>query len=106
MILEIDDNNKKNNNNNSEEFSSELNNYIQKTETTFSVDRFEGDFAVCENRKTGEMINIPRESLPENVKEGSILKYENGKYILDIESTKKEQEEVKNLVDNLFKRKK
>lgn len=104
MILEIDDNNKKNNN--SEEFFSELNNYIQKTETTFSVDRFEGDFAVCENRKTGEMITIHKSDLPENIKEGSILKYENGTYILDIESTKKEQEEIKNLVDNLFKRKK
>lgn len=104
MILEIDDNNKKNNN--SEEFFSELNNYIQKTETTFSVDRFEGDFAVCENRKTGKMITIHKSDLPENIKEGSILKYENGTYILDIESTKKEQEEIKNLVDNLFKRKK
>lgn len=104
MILEINDNNKKNNN--SEDFSSELNNYIQKTETTFSIDRFEGDFAICENRNTGEMVNIPKSDLPENVKEGSILKFENGKYILDIENTKMEQQEIKNLVNNLFKRKK
>ena len=103
MILEIDDNNKKNNN--SESFSSELNNYIQKTETKFSVDRFEGNFAVCENLKTGEMINIPRVELPENIQEGSILKFENGKYVLDFEATKNQQDEIKHLVDNLFKKK-
>ena len=103
MILEIDNNDKKNN---SEDFHSELNNYIEKTETTFSVDRFEGNFAVCENRITGDFINIPISELPENVTEGSIIKFEKGNYILDIESTKKEQEEIKNLVNNLFKRKK
>ncbi len=103
MILEINNDNKKNN---SEDFQSELNNYIEKTNSTFSVDRFEGDFAVCENRETGEFIDIPLSILPENVKAGSILKFENGKYILDLKATQKEQQEIKNLVDNLFKRKK
>lgn len=102
MILDINNDDKKNN---SENFYSELNNYIEKTKTTFSVDRFEGDFAVCENRETGEFVNIPLSELPENIKQGSIIKFENGNYILDIESTKKEQEEIKNLVDNLFKKK-
>lgn len=103
MILDINDNKKQNPN--SDNFSSELNNYIQKTNSTFSIDRFENNFAVCENRETGEMVNIPITNLPENAKEGSILKFENGKYILDIESTKKEQQEIKNLVDNLFRKK-
>ena len=103
MILNINDDNKKNN---SESFSSELNNYIQKTNSTFSIDRFENNFAICENRETGEMVNIPIVELPENAKEGSIIKFENGQYILDIEATKKEQQEIKNLVDNLFKKKK
>ena len=104
MILEINNNDQKNNN--SEEFSSELNNYIQKTETTFSIDRFEGDFAICENKQTGEMLNIPKTELPSNISEGDIIKFENGKYVLDIEATNKEKQEIKNLVDNLFKRKK
>lgn len=103
MNLDINNDNRKNN---LEDFSNELNKYIEKTNSTFSVDRFEGNFAVCENRQTGEFINIPLANLPENVQEGSILKFENGKYILDIEATQKEREEIKNLVDNLFKRKK
>lgn len=104
MVLELNNNNKKNNN--LETFSFELNNYIKKTESTFSIDRFENSFAICENRDTGEMINIRRDELPNNIKEGSILKFQNGKYILDLEGTKKEQNEIKNLVDNLFKRQK
>ena len=104
MDLEINQNNT-NKNLDSKEFSSKLNNYITKTNSTFSVDRFEGNFAVCENRETGEIINIPLSELPENCKSGSILKFENGKYILDLEETKKEQEIVKNMVSNLFKKK-
>lgn len=103
MILDINSNDKKND---SDDFSLELNNYIEKTKSTFSIDRFEENFAVCENRETGELINIPLSQLQKNVKEGSILKFEDGNYVLDIEATKKEQQEIKNLVDNLFKRKK
>ena len=103
MILEINKNNKKNN---SETFSSELNNYIKKSNSTFSIDRFENNFAICENRETSEFINIPLAILPTDIEEGSIIKFENGKYILDLEATKKEQQEIKNIVDNLFKRKK
>lgn len=104
MDLEINTN-KKNSSSESNNFSSELTNYINKTNSSFSIDRFEGEFAVCENRETGDFVNIPKSELPANCKPGSILKFENGKYILDIEETKKEQDTVKNMVSNLFKRK-
>ena len=32
-----------------------------------SIDRFENKFAVCENKETGEILNIPICELPENV---------------------------------------
>lgn len=101
MDLEIS-NLEKNINNDS--FSKELNNHINKSNSTYSVDRFEGEFAICENIQTGEMVNIKKSLLPENVKEGSIIKYENGNYILDINATKEKQENIKNMVNNLFKK--
>ena len=73
--------------------------------TTFSIDRFEENFAVCENRKTGVFVNIPIIELPPNCTKGSILKFENGKYILDQNLTQKKQSEIKNMVNNLFKKK-
>jgi len=72
--------------------------------TLFSIDRFEGKFAVCENLSTNEFCNIPKNQLPKNCKEGSIIKYENNKYSLDENSTKSKQANVKNIVNNLFKR--
>jgi len=104
MNLEI--NNTLDNKSSKNSFSEELENYIKKTNTSFSIDRFEGDFAICENRETNEMINIEKSLLPEECKEGDIIKFENCKYVLDKFETQKEKEEIKNLVDNLFKKKK
>lgn len=78
---------------------------ITNISSTFSIDRFEENFAVCENLETGEFLNIPICDLPQNAKEGSIIKFENGVYFLDKNSTKNKQTEIKKLVNNLFKKK-
>ena len=72
---------------------------------TYSIVRFEGDFAVCENRQTGEFVNIPKSKLPKDAIRGSIIIYSDGIYILDSTSTQNEQTELKNMVNNLFKKK-
>lgn len=100
MDLNIE-NNKKNVIDNS--FSKELRNSIEKN-ILFSIDRFEGNFAVCENQSTNEIVNIERELLPAECKSGDIIKFENGLYILDKETTQEKQEEIKNMVNNLFKK--
>ena len=68
----------------------------------FSLDRFEGEIAVLENRKTREIANIPKSKLPPNIEEGSIIKCINGKYILNQEKTIEKQEEIKNKMNNLW----
>ena len=78
---------------------------ITDTNYTFSIDKFEENFAVCENLETGNFLNIPISDLPKDIKEGSIIKYENGKYILDKKLEDIKKQEVKSLVDNLFKKK-
>lgn len=93
------------NNNFKSNFSKDLENHISKTNLSFSIDRFEGNFAVCENLQTHEMINIEKSLIPKNCKTGDIIVFADGKYILDENQTKKEKEEIKNLVNNLFKRK-
>ena len=62
-------------------FIQELTERLEMMEKELTVDRFEGEFAICEDRKDNKTYNIEKSKLPENIKEGSIIKLENGKYI-------------------------
>jgi len=86
-------------------FIEELEKSIKK-EPLFTLDRFEGDIAILENRLNGEMINVNSSSISKNAKPGCVLKFENEVYIVDELETKKAQEKVKNLVDKLYKKNK
>lgn len=68
----------------------------------FSVDRFEGDIAVLENRENGNRINVERNKLPNNLKEGDILKCINGKYSFDKDRTIDETNRIRDKMNNLW----
>lgn len=59
------------------------------------IDRFEGEYAVVEITK-GKIVNMPKVLVPD-AKEGDVIKI-----IVDKEATKKRQEHVKDLVNDLF----
>ncbi|HHV30293.1 DUF3006 domain-containing protein [Acetivibrio mesophilus] len=65
------------------------------------VDRFEGDFAVCENDNK-EMINISKSKLPPDVKEGDVLLKIDDKYIIDTEETEARKQKISNMLDDLW----
>ena len=69
----------------------------------YTVDRIENDIVVLETFDTLEMVNVKKDLLPTNIHEGSILYYENNKYILDeqeeIERRKKIEERFNQLKD-------
>ena len=68
----------------------------------YVVDRIENNIVVCEERKTRKMVNIKKEILPKEVKEGDIIKFENGLYSIDYEETKKEKERIANKFNNIL----
>ena len=68
----------------------------------YSVDRFEGEYAVLENRKTNETKNVKKDMLPENIKEGSILQYVNGKYTYNEELTREETKIIQDRMNKLW----
>ena len=68
----------------------------------FSIDRFEGNIAIIENRKNQNKIEIEKEKLPKQVKEGDIIKKINGKYILDSEKTINEKNRIKDKMNDLW----
>ncbi len=65
----------------------------------YTLDRFEGNIAVCEERNTGKIINIDKDKLPKDIKEGDIFISINGKYALEIER----QEEVNKRIEDKMK---
>lgn len=69
----------------------------------FSIDRIEENIVILENRRTGESVQVEKSKLPFNIKEGDILKYISGKYMLDKDRTINEKERIKNKMDGLWK---
>ncbi|GAW92763.1 DUF3006 domain-containing protein [Calderihabitans maritimus] len=61
------------------------------------IDRFEGDMAVIEYN--GKTFDLPRSLLPEEAKEGDVLKMS---IEIDKEETEKRRKKIEKLMDELF----
>ena len=93
-------------------YTEEKNNCIQEFINTIKlklekekilvVDRFEEDFAVCEDRSSKKIKNIEISKLPEQVKEGDILRFKNNKYEIDEEKRKEIEKRINDKMKNLF----
>ena len=68
----------------------------------FTVDRFESDFVVLEDRNTGKMLDVKKEDLPRDIKEGDILDKINGKYTVNQEKTLEAKERIKNKMKKIW----
>ena len=68
----------------------------------YIIDRIEGDIAVCEDEKRN-MSEIKLSDLPNGVKEGSVINYENGEYTVDKRAESARRERIQNLENELFK---
>lgn len=53
----------------------------------YSIDRFEGEWAVLISDKDGSSLNILRSCISPDAGEGAIVKEENGMYVYDAEET-------------------
>lgn len=81
-------------------FINEIIERLDKMEKELVIDRFEGNIAVCEDRKTGKKVEILKENLEKGLKEGDIIKEQNGSYI----QVKEKQEEIdKRIKDKMNK---
>ncbi|MFO7296196.1 MAG: DUF3006 domain-containing protein [Caldicoprobacter sp.] len=68
------------------------------------IDRFEGDFAVCEDEDR-KMINIEKSRLPEDAKEGTVLIIMGDKeddIKVDYAETEARKSRIKRMMDSLF----
>jgi hypothetical protein len=65
------------------------------------IDRFEGPFAVCEDEDR-KMINIEKEKLPKEAKEGSVLIIQGDKIEIDYNETENRKNRIKKMMDSLW----
>ena len=68
----------------------------------YTVERFEENIVVLEDRKTQKMLNIEKNKLPNKIKEGDIIKEINGKFLKEEEKTEEVLERIKNKMDDLW----
>lgn len=66
------------------------------------VDRFEGDYAVCE-KEDRTMMNIPKKDIIGVAKEGDVLQIEGEQITIDQEATENRKNEIADLVKGLWK---
>jgi len=65
------------------------------------IDRFEGDYAVCEKEDRG-MMDIERILIPLESKEGDVISIDDDKISIDIEETNKRKKEIEKLTKDLW----
>jgi len=65
------------------------------------IDRFEGDFAVCE-KEDRTMLNVKRSKLPANAKEGDVLIIEGDTIKIDAAETAKRKKAVEKMMENIW----
>lgn len=70
----------------------------------FSVDQIGEDHIECENDE-GKICCFKIIDVPKNIKEGDILKFnKNGKLIKDPDKTKERKKDIKDIYDNIIKK--
>lgn len=62
----------------------------------YTIDRFEGEYAVVE-LEGKEFTNVPRKAIPPEAKEGDIILV-----VIDNQGTKEKRKEIEKLMENLW----
>lgn len=65
------------------------------------VDRLEEEYIVCEDENKN-IVNILKDEVEDEVKEGDIIIFVDGKYIVNKEKTKDRKEYIQDLIKDLW----
>ena len=66
------------------------------------IDRFEGQYAVCEVFDEKRMINLEKKTLPEDAEVGDVLDVSEAGIMIDIDETESRKKRIKGLLDSLW----
>jgi hypothetical protein len=85
------------------QFITELQEQISDSRKTprFILDRYEGNYAICENQSTGQIVQIPKNQISPLAQDGDILKFKKNRYKIAFKETRLKKEEMKKLLNSL-----
>ena len=88
---------------NNSQFILELQNHLSNSikNLPLVLDRYEGNYAICENRNTGKILEIPKSYISKQAKDGDILKFRHGIYQINFKETRKQKEDMKKLLESI-----
>lgn len=69
----------------------------------YVLDRFEEDFAVLENIDNTEIINIKKDLLSDDIKEGDVLENINDTWIFNKDKTEERRKKIDDKFNSLWK---
>lgn len=67
----------------------------------YIIDRMEEGIAVCEN-ELKKLISIPKDLLPDGLKEGDVLEEQEGRFLRDEQGTEARRKEMRKKLMDLF----
>ena len=68
-----------------------------------SIDRFEGNFAICQELDTGKLFGIERQELPKKAREGDVLEIsEEGEISINEEMTRQRRQKITSRQKSMF----
>ena len=70
----------------------------------YAVDRIEDNLVIMENLETKEIIEIEKDKLPEDIKDGTILIYEDEEYKLDLNEEELRRRQIQDRFNRLRKK--
>lgn len=70
----------------------------------YVIDRIEDNIVVCQNLETKEMVEIEKKLLPQNIKDGNVLLFENNEYKLDLDEEQIRRKRIRERFNRLKQR--
>lgn len=70
----------------------------------YVIDRFEGNFAICNSILTGENIELSKNILPKGIKEGDVIIEKDNKFSIDKKLTEERYNKISERMNKLFKK--
>jgi len=70
----------------------------------YAIDRFEGSIAVCNDISTGENIEIDKNNIPKEAKEGDIIEKTENSFVLNKNLTEDRYKHISERMNKLFKK--